>query len=903
MNADNRRGELADLKMQLGQLAGSRAPGAAEMRRELFKKVLSQMTIGIDVSSLFTEMVMCSATPDTVLKKMCYLYVATYASTKPELALLTINFLQRDCQDDDPMVRGLALRSLCSLRVRGLLDYLLPPLERALKDHRSAYVRAVAVVGVGKLYQMAPAMCREHGFIPTVKRMLMDDPDAQVVSNCVSVLEEVLAAEALAADGDPEAVRDRDMLHSRAVVFSLLNRMKDLSEWSQCRVLDLVSKYVPSHPDEAFDLMNLLEDRLQHANSAVVIAAAKVFLQLTMGMPDVHQQVYERIKTPLLTLVGTCGPEQSFAVVSHLALLVARMPHVFASDYKHMYCRVTDAAAVKRLKLKMLTAVANESNTYDIVTELTEYAADVDVSIAREAIRAVGQIALKSYDVNGIVDRLLQFLEMDTDYVTAETLLLVRDLLRKYPQWSADCLAVIGGVSHRGLTDPRARAALVWMLGEYGEHMADAPYALEELVDAWGEEQSEEVRLELLTAVPKLFFKRPPECHQMLGRVLAHGLAEIQQDLHDRALLYYRLFRQGVGVAERVINPPRQPVSVFVDAQGDEARDRIFDEFNSLSVVYGKPAYLFLDKEQRTLLDAEYSSAASAAAASAAASTAAAHPSSAPESASSLLNASDREDADGSAPAAAGGMPNGRAASASAARTTTAAAAAMPLMDLLSDAPVAAPAADLTSLASTSAAPSMPVDPFADVASAITSTSPAQQDAPAAAAAAAVDPLESLLGLSAPSAGSTSSISNGSGLLASLSSARPPLSLHPKAVMDAPSFQRKWGQLAIAKTMDEKLPAAFLSSLSAPAPLLAHMAHKGIQCMASGGQAPTFRFFFYAHKADVAAPGGAFLVELQVNTSVGTAVGKIKAEEAVALYTEELLEVFRRALLSFGQLV
>ena len=56
------------------------------------------------------------------------------------------------------------------------------------------------------------------------------------------------------------------------------------------------------------------------------------------------------------------------------------------------------------------------------MTELTEYVADVDVTLAREAIRAVGQIALESNDVNAIVDRLLQFLEMDTDYVTAETL-------------------------------------------------------------------------------------------------------------------------------------------------------------------------------------------------------------------------------------------------------------------------------------------------------------------------------------------------------------------------------------------------------------------------------------------------------------------------------------------------
>ena len=56
------------------------------------------------------------------------------------------------------------------------------------------------------------------------------------------------------------------------------------------------------------------------------------------------------------------------------------------------------------------------------VTELCEYAANVDVAIAREAIRAVGKIALQQYDVNAIVDRLLQFLEMEKDYVTAETL-------------------------------------------------------------------------------------------------------------------------------------------------------------------------------------------------------------------------------------------------------------------------------------------------------------------------------------------------------------------------------------------------------------------------------------------------------------------------------------------------
>lgn len=68
------------------------------------------------------------------------------------------------------------------------------------------------------------------------------------------------------------------------------------------------------------------------------------------------------------------------------------------------------------------------------MTELCEYAANVDIPIARESIRAVGKIALQQYDVNAIVDRLLQFLEMEKDYVTAEA--LVNMTITCYIPWN-----------------------------------------------------------------------------------------------------------------------------------------------------------------------------------------------------------------------------------------------------------------------------------------------------------------------------------------------------------------------------------------------------------------------------------------------------------------------------------
>jgi len=36
---------------------------------------------------------------------------------------MTINQLHKDCVDQDPTVRGLALRSLCSLRVTNYVEY------------------------------------------------------------------------------------------------------------------------------------------------------------------------------------------------------------------------------------------------------------------------------------------------------------------------------------------------------------------------------------------------------------------------------------------------------------------------------------------------------------------------------------------------------------------------------------------------------------------------------------------------------------------------------------------------------------------------------------------------------------------------------------------------------------
>lgn len=102
---------------------------------------------------------------------------------------------------------------------------------------------------------------------------------------------------------------------------------------------------------------------------------------------------------------------------------------------------------IKRVKLEILASIAEESNAYDIVTELTEYVADIDTTLAREAVNAVGQIALKVPDVAGIVERLLGYLEVGKEHITAETLIQMKDLLRRYPDIAEVCIASLGAIN------------------------------------------------------------------------------------------------------------------------------------------------------------------------------------------------------------------------------------------------------------------------------------------------------------------------------------------------------------------------------------------------------------------------------------------------------------------------
>jgi len=69
------------------------------------------------------------------------------------------------------------------------------------------------------------------------------------------------------------------------------------------------------------------------------------------------------------------------------------------------------------------------------------------------------------------------------------------------------------------VSEAESKIALIWILGEFGEHIEDAPYILENFLDSIEDSQeSLEVKHTLLTASVKLFLRRPPEMQPILGK-------------------------------------------------------------------------------------------------------------------------------------------------------------------------------------------------------------------------------------------------------------------------------------------------------------------------------------------------------------------------------------------------
>ncbi|KAI4893446.1 hypothetical protein NFI96_021562 [Prochilodus magdalenae] len=620
-------GEIFELKAELNS-------DKKEKKKEAVKKVIASMTVGKDVSALFPDVVNCMQTDNLELKKLVYLYLMNYAKSQPDMAIMAVNTFVKvsdaisrlrvvslavlvevqDCEDPNPLIRALAVRTMGCIRVDKITEYLCEPLRKCLKDE-DPYVRKTAAVCVAKLHDINAQLVEDQGFLDTLKD-LISDSNPMVVANAVAALSEI-------AESHPNS---NLMDLNPQTINKLLTALNECTEWGQIFILDCLANYTPRDDRESQSICERVTPRLSHANSAVVLSAVKVLMKFMEMLPkdlDYYGTLLKKLAPPLVTLLSA-EPELQYVALRNINLIVQKRPEILKHEMKVFFVKYNDPIYVKLEKLDIMIRLASQANIAQVLAELKEYATEVDVDFVRKAVRAIGRCAIKvevknmfcsdgcgTYPCSNrpylrcplslpmksaerCVSTLLDLIQTKVNYVVQEAIVVIKDIFRKYPNKYESVIATLCE-NLDSLDEPEARAAMIWIVGEYAERIDNADELLESFLEGFHDE-STQVQLQLLTAIVKLFLKKPTETQELVQQVLSLATQDSDNpDLRDRGYIYWRLLSTDPVAAKEVVLAEKPLISEETDLIEPTLLEELICHIGTLASVYHKPPSAFVE--------------------------------------------------------------------------------------------------------------------------------------------------------------------------------------------------------------------------------------------------------------------------------------------------------------------
>jgi len=544
------------------------------------------MTVGKDVSALFPDVINCMQTDNLELKKLVYLYLMNYAKSQPDMAIMAVNTFVKDCDDPNPLIRALAVRTMGCIRVDKITEYLCEPLRKCLKDE-DPYVRKTAAVSVAKLHDINSSLVEEQGFLDSL-RELLGDSNPMVVANAVAALTEINEA---SSTGKPVVEMNTPTINK------LLTALNECTEWGQIFILDNLSSYNPKDDREAQSICERITPRLAHANAAVVLSAVRVLMKYMemMGQDtDFVTNISKKLSPPLVTLLSS-EPEVQYVALRNINLIIQKRPDILKNEMKVFFVKYNDPIYIKLEKLDIMIRLTSQANIAQVLSELKEYATEVDVDFVRKSVRAIGRCAIKvEQSSERCVSTLLDLIQTKVNYVVQEAVVVIKDIFRKYPNKYE---SIIGTLCENldTLDEPEARASMIWIIGEYAERIDNADELLESFLDNFQDENGQ-VQLQLLTAIVKLFLKRPTDTQELVQQVLSLATQDSENpDLRDRGFIYWRLLSTDPAAAKNVVLAEKPLIAEETDLLEPTLLDELICHISSLASVYHKPPSAFVE--------------------------------------------------------------------------------------------------------------------------------------------------------------------------------------------------------------------------------------------------------------------------------------------------------------------
>ncbi|KAG6009600.1 hypothetical protein E4U21_001967 [Claviceps maximensis] len=585
------RGKVAELRLELN--SGGKKDKNNSVKKVALKRIVANMTMSNnDMVALFPDIIACMHIPSLEIKKMCFLYLVNYARVRPDISVKAIPVLQNDMEDKNPLVRALALRTMSYIHVKEFVEATVATVKHMLRDN-DPYVRKTAAFCVAKLYDHDRQMVEKSDLIDRLNSLLRDDNPTVVASALAGLMDIWERSDAIKLTID----------YSNAS--KMVAILPDCSEWGQTYILEALMSYVPQETGEAALLAERIAPRLSHSNSSVVLTCIRVILYLLNYIADQKQvaALCRKLSPPLVTLLAK-GPEVQYLALRNALLILQRRPDVLKNDIRVFFCKYNDPIYVKVTKLELIFMLANEKNIDEVLTELREYATEIDVHFVRKAVRAIGKLAIKIEPAaKRCIDLLLELVSTKITYIVQEATVVIKNIFRKYPNQYE---SIIGTLCEHldSLDEPEAKAAMVWVIGQYADRIENSDALLEDFLYSFQEEPVE-VQLALLTATVKLFIQRPTKGQELVPKVLKWATEETDNpDLRDRAYMYWRLLSTDMNAAKQIVMGEKPAITAEAEKLEAPTLEEMCLNVGTLATIYLKPVQtVFRSARPRKLQD------------------------------------------------------------------------------------------------------------------------------------------------------------------------------------------------------------------------------------------------------------------------------------------------------------
>lgn len=349
---------------------------------------------------------------------------------------------------------------------------------------------------------------------------------------------------------------------------------------------------MPHDTSEAAFLAERITPRLSHTNSAVVLTCIRVVLYL-MNYIDSEKTIAvlcSKLSPPLVTLLSK-GPEIQYLALRNALLILQRRPEVLRNDIRVFFCKYNDPIYVKVTKLELIFMLASADNIKEVLAELREYATEIDVHFVRKSVRAIGKLAIKIEPAAKLcISTLLDLVATKVSYIVQEATVVIKNIFRKYPNQYESIISTLCE-NLDSLDEPEAKAAMIWVIGQYADRIENSEVLLEDFLDTWHDE-THDVQLALLTATVKLFIQRPTKGSELVPKVLKWATEDTDNpDLRDRGYMYWRLLSSNPTAAKQVVMGEKPPITAESEKLDPVTLEEMCLVVGTLATVYLKPVH------------------------------------------------------------------------------------------------------------------------------------------------------------------------------------------------------------------------------------------------------------------------------------------------------------------------